>query len=450
MAESAAARQVCVLLREGWVLTDDTGRLPSYQAEESWDDLHRRTQACGDEKAVLVAPQLRVRADPTVLLSVFGARSGATVEGTWTAIADVAEDDDAVRAALLQVAAVVAGHAEAPARRPRWFSASWYDEVDAWIDRHLTARGRTRTGDTVPVKVWSLSAVLQVPCEPAAVWFKASCRHFHAEPALTRLVVEMLPEHAPPILAADEQRAWLLMDEMPGADEEHEDAPPAGLGPAAARIAATIQLRSLEHLEEIERAGVPERGLAETLRVFDEILVGSIELDELAPDEVAAARGVRGAVHAVVEELASLGLPETLIHGDLHPGNVAHDGDTVALYDWSDAAVSHPFLDIVLLTKRLPEDEVRAAREVYAEACRAAEPDVDVARAIELAADANTIYQMVTFEQIYRALEDASYWEMRGVVARMLRDLPQRFPSSSMVEEAHLAPSRDPLPGSRT
>ena len=29
MAESAAARQVCVLLREGWVLTDDTGRLPS-------------------------------------------------------------------------------------------------------------------------------------------------------------------------------------------------------------------------------------------------------------------------------------------------------------------------------------------------------------------------------------------------------------------------------------
>ncbi|WP_331499361.1 aminoglycoside phosphotransferase family protein [Nocardioides sp.] len=281
------------------------------------------------------------------------------------------------------------------------------------------------------MKVWSLSAVLQVPCAPAAVWFKASCRHFHAEPALTRLVVEVLPEHAPPILAADEQRAWLLMDEMPGADEDHEDAPPAGLGPAAARIAATTQLRSLDHLEEIERAGVPERGLARTLHVFDEILVGSTELDELTPDEVAAARGVREAVHAVVEELASLGLPETLVHGDLHPGNVAHDGDTVALYDWSDAAVSHPFLDIVLLTKRLPEDEGRAARAVYAEAWRAAYPDVDVDRALELAVDANTIYQMVTFEQIYRAQEDASYWEMRGVVAGMLRNLPQRFPSRS-------------------
>jgi hypothetical protein len=118
MAESAAARQVCVLLREGQVLTDDTRRLPSYEAEESWDDLHRRSRACGDEKAVLVAPQLRVRADPTVLLSVFGARSWATVEGTWTAIAEVAEDDDAVVAALLEVAAVVAGHAEAPPGGP--------------------------------------------------------------------------------------------------------------------------------------------------------------------------------------------------------------------------------------------------------------------------------------------------------------------------------------------
>jgi hypothetical protein len=84
----------------------------------------------------------------------------------------------------------------------------WYDTADTWIDHHLAAHGRTRTGDTVPVKVWSLSAVLRVPSEPGPVWFKASCPHFHAEPALTRLVAELLPEHAPPLLAADEQRAW--------------------------------------------------------------------------------------------------------------------------------------------------------------------------------------------------------------------------------------------------
>jgi len=431
MPDRPATRQVCVLMRAGLVLTDDRGRLPSYEAEQDWDDLARRTRTCGDHRAVLVAPQLQVRTDPAVVLSIFGSRSGAAVDGTWTAIADIDEDDDAVPAALLAVSALVAGRSAPPARRPEWFSTSWYETADTWIDHHLAAHGRTRTGDTVPVKVWSLSAVLRVPGEPGPVWFKASCPHFHAEPALTRLVAELLPEHAPPLLAADEQRAWLLMDEMPGADEEHEDDPPAGIGPAAARIAAALQLRSRDHLAQIEAAGVPLRPLASTLLQFDEILAGGLELDQLTPEELAAARSVRDGVHAVLEELDSLAIPDTLVHGDLHIGNVAHDGDSLVLYDWSDAAVSHPFLDLVMLTERLPEDERRPAREVYAEAWRAAYPDVDVDRGLELAVQANTIYQMVTFEQIYRSQEEESLWEMRGVVARTLRSLPRRFPRRS-------------------
>jgi aminoglycoside phosphotransferase (APT) family kinase protein len=428
MAESAAARQVCVLLREGLVLTDDRGRLPSYDAEEDWDDLHRRAQACGDEKAVLVAPQLRVRADPTVMLSVFGSRSGATVEGIWTGLAEVAEDDDAVLAALLEVAAVVAGHAEAPARRPRWFSASWYDEVEAWVDEQLAALGRSRTGPSEPTKVWSMSAVLRVPCNPSPVWFKAACRHFHAEPALTRLVAAMVPAHAPTVIATDDERGWILTEDMAGADE---DAVPEGIGPAAARIAATLQLRSLDHLAEIDAAGVPVRDLTETRRRFDEILAGGVELDQLTPDELLAARGMRDDVRALLEELDALGIPNALTHGDLHPGNVAPDGDSLLIYDWSDASLSHPFLDLVLLGSRLPDEEREATREAYAAVWHTAYPALDTARALELAVHANTIFQMVTYEQIYVAQEDASYWEMRGVVSRMLRNLPQRFPSRS-------------------
>jgi hypothetical protein len=428
MPEPARVRQVCVLIRDSQVLTDGQGRLPSYETDQEWEDLERRARASGDPGAVLVAPQLFVHAEPTVMLSVFESRARAAVDGVWTGIDAVRDDDDAVLAALHEVVAVVAGHAEGPARRPEWFrTTAWYDEVDAWIDHQLAVRGHSRTGATVPVKVWSLSAVLSVPSQPGPVWFKASCRHFHAEPALTRLVVEMLPEHAPPVVAADHERAWLLMDEMPGADEEHEDAPPPGLGLAAARIAATVQLRSLDHLTELDAAGVPRRGLAETLHVFDEILVSSIELDDLTHDELIAARGMRDDVHAVIAELGSLGLPETLIHGDLHPGNVAHDGDSLVLYDWSDAAVSHPFLDLVQLLRSIPDEERDAARAGYAGAWRAAYPDIDIERALELAVQVNAIFQMVTYEMICRSLEDASYWEMRGVVARFLRNLPGRF-----------------------
>ncbi len=348
-------RQLCVLLRDGRVLTDERGRLPSYDAEDDWDDVGVRARTCGDPGAVLIAPQTVIGSDPGLMLNLFASRADVAVAGRWASLDDLVEDDPATIARLRAAVAEADGVLATPERRSAWFRRAWYDEVDAWVDAELAARGRSRTGPSVPRKVWSFSAVLEVPCEPTPVWFKGSARHFHAEPALTRLVAGMLPEHAPPLIAVDEDRAWLLLEEMAGADEEQADAPPKGLGAAAGRIAATLHLRSLDHLDEIEAVGVPLRGVEETMLEFDEVLAGSVELDQLTAEELAAARGARDDLRAAADELASMGLPETLVHGDLHPGNVAHDGDSLVLYDWSDAAVSHPLLDLAHLTHRLPD-----------------------------------------------------------------------------------------------
>jgi aminoglycoside phosphotransferase (APT) family kinase protein len=417
-------RQLCVLLHEDHVLTDAERRVPSYDEDHRHTPLRERATTCGDPAAVLVAPQLQVQADPMVLLSVFASR-GDRVPGTWTHVDDLAEDTEII-AALRAVAAVADGSTAPPPQRPAWFRLAWYDEVEAWVDARLDGQGRRRTGPVEPTKVWSLSAVVRVPCEPGpALWLKAACPYFHAEPALTGLVAQMVPQHAPRLVAVDEGRAWLLAEEIAGADEDDEEVPP-GLGRAAARIAATVHVRSLDHLAEIEAAGVPVRDLPTTLREFDEVLRGSVELERLTAAEVSAARATRDHVRGVLEELAGLGIPDTLVHGDLHIGNVAHDGDSVVLYDWSDAAVSHPFLDLILMAERLPEDQQAEARTAYAEVWREAYPGVDIGRALELADLANTIYQTVTFELLNRAAEDASYWELEGVVAMFLRRLPER------------------------
>jgi len=418
------ARQLCALVHDGQVLTDAERRVPSYDGKQRHSPLPTRAKTCGDAGAVLVAPQLQVHEDPMVLLSVFSSR-GEPVGGTWTPIDELAEDSATI-AALRTAAAVADGSAPTPTHRTDWFRRSWYDEVEAWVDARLAERGRRRTGAVEAMGVWSLSAVLRVPCDPAPpVWFKAACPHFHAEPALTRLVAEMAPDHAPRLVALDEDPAWLLMEDLPGAEDDDEELP-AGLGRAAARVAATLHVRSLDHLAEIEAAGVPIRDLATTRRRFDDVLDHSVELDQLSADEIAAARATRDDVHAVLEELSGLGIPDTLVHGDLHIGNVAH-GDTPVVFDWSDAAVSHPFLDLVLLAERLPEDQQAEAREAYAEVWRAERPGADVDRALALAPYANAVYQAISYEQIYATQEDASYWEMRGVVARFLRTLPERF-----------------------
>jgi aminoglycoside phosphotransferase (APT) family kinase protein len=413
-------RQLCAVLHDGHVLTDGSRRVPAYESPHRHTPLLDRATTSGDPTAVPAAPQLQVHPEPSVLLSVLTPRAGR-VPGVWTPVLDLAEDEAVVKE-LLSVDAVVTGRAEPPPRRPAWFQTSWYDEVEAWVDEQLSASGRLRTGPVRPVKVWSMSAVLEVPVDGSGrVWLKAACRHFHAEPALTRHVSEILPAHAPTVIATDDNRGWVLTEDMAGADE---NAVPAGIGPPAARIAATLQVRSLDHLPEIRAAGVPLRDLARTRQGFDAILDGSVELGQLTPEEVAAARATRAAVHALLAELEGLGVPDTLVHGDLHTGNVALDGDSLLLYDWSDASVSHPFLDAVLLSSRLSDAEQEAALGAYAEVWQAAYPAIDVARALELAVPVNTIFQMVTFEQIYQAQEEASYWEMSGVVARWLRGLP--------------------------
>jgi hypothetical protein len=395
--------------------------VPAYDAPKQHVSLAERLARCGDPAAVPVAPHLQVRTDPCTLVSVFGSRRDERVDGVWTPVAEVAEDE-AVLAALLSVDSVVAGATPPPDRRADWFRRFWYDEVEAWVDQVLGALGRRRTGPCTPVKVWSLSSVVQVPTDGPPVWLKAACRHFHAEPALTRLVSSMAPGHTPDVVATDDERGWLLTEDIATADEESA---PEGVGPGAARIAATLQLRSLDRLAEIRAAEVPERGLVDTGRRFDEILREGLELGDLTSDELAAARATAPAVHALLDRLAALGVPDTLVHGDLHTGNVAADGDAIVLYDWSDAAVSHPFLDVVVLASRLPEDEQRATFAAYAGAWREAYPDLDVERVLALARPVNTIYQMVTFELIQRAQEDASSWELHGVVARWLRTLPE-------------------------
>jgi hypothetical protein len=37
----------------------------------------------------------------------------------------------------------------------------------------------------------------------------------------------------------------------------------------------------------------------------------------------------------------------------------------------------------------------------------------------------NDLYQAISYEAIYRAQEDASRWELEGVVERFLRRLPE-------------------------
>ena len=211
--------------------------------------------------------------------------------------------------------------AAAPQQRPDWFRAGWYDRVEAWIDDCLVARGSRRTEPVRTHRVWSISAVLEVPTSDGVLWFKACCDHFRAEAAILHRLSDRLPDLVPIVVAADDAEGWLLMEPLAGASDRAAGAPEA-----LAPVWAAAQLASLGWLDELRAAGCPDRGLGPTLAAWRSVLAHDPEMALLTDDERAAVLGSADEVEARVRELWSTGLPDTLAHGDLHPGNVAYDG----------------------------------------------------------------------------------------------------------------------------
>jgi hypothetical protein len=406
------------LIHEGRVLLVD-GRLPELEVDEDNADHedHRFSRALDLVGAdVYLAPVLKAAEDR--YLDVVGCRALPLPEGTWVEPATLG--DPAVSELLIRTLAELAG--EPHPLRPPWFRPGWYDEVEAWVDGALEATGRRRTGVMGISRVWSISGVLRVPTDSGDVWFKASSDMFRGEAALHGVLARHLPDDVPALVAVDADRGWLLMEAMQGAGESDRA---EGADAALARRWGAVQLASLDFRDELVAAGAPVRDAATTVAGFRTAVADSPELARLTPEERAAIDAVVDDVGELVHELWECGLPDTLSHGDLHLGNVAYDGEVLRVFDLTDVCLSHPLLDgyhLAHFDQRKPsESELFAS---FVQPWRAAYPDADLRRATELVEVVDRAFQVDTFHRIALATEPASAYELGGVVAWLLRRIP--------------------------
>jgi aminoglycoside phosphotransferase (APT) family kinase protein len=77
-------------------------------------------------------------------------------------------------------------------------------------------------------------------------------------------------------------------------------------------------------------------------------------------------------------------LPETLVHGDFHPGNWRSDGLRPVILDLCDASRGHPACDLLRLTGWLPASLAEPATDRWVAEWRTAVPGCDPGRAAEL------------------------------------------------------------------
>lgn len=243
---------------------------------------------------------------------------------------------------------------------PPWSRAGWHGRVTQWMDEVLADAGHTRVGDVEQVRAWGISAVLRTHSDDGRRWwFKAVCEHFRPEVPITATLHRSAPGLVPAVVAADDADGWLLLGDVAAGPV------PAVTGEPASHASAFAALRALqdavaERTGDLVGSGVASRPLTELADQLDDALADP-ELQHWHGASPERVDQLVAWVGTQVDRIAELALPDVLVHGDFHPGNVAKVGDDRrVVFDWSDAAFAPPFVDVATWLSWLEDDEPAA------------------------------------------------------------------------------------------
>jgi hypothetical protein len=192
--------------------------------------------------------------------------------------------------------------------------------------------------EAVQQRTWNLSTIWRLSTGDRAVWLKQVPPFFaHEAAVLTWIAGQGFADLVPAVVAHADGRA--LLEDLPGPDHYH--AGPSVRRPVAAAL-HELQRHATGRVAELFRLGVPD-GRFPLLRVAIERVVAEhgAGIDGLA--------ALVAGLPARLAEVAACGLPDTLVHGDPHPGNVRGPLDRLVLLDWGDSRVGHPAFDILTL-----------------------------------------------------------------------------------------------------
>jgi hypothetical protein len=317
---------------------------------------------------------------------------------------------------------------EIPAARPPWARPGWLEEVEGWVEREAARLGRRMVGID-QIKHWSISSVLCIRTDGPDLYFKVSARLplFVAEEAVTASLAERFPGHVPAPVAVDAARGWMLLPAFGDLLDWH---PSLELHQELFRRFAGLQRRTVELTAALLDDGCLDRRLDVLAAQIEPLLADPVATRRLTSDEAAELVRLAPRLQEACSRLADCGVPSTLVHGDLHPGNVAQIDGELAYFDWTDACIAHPFIDLHSLQWERDETRRAALLDAYLGAWAGVAAPERLREAVALAAVVTPLHHAVSYSRIVGALEEGARFELdathvflREVLARA-RDWP--------------------------
>jgi hypothetical protein len=173
---------------------------------------------------------------------------------------------------------------------------------------------------------------------------------------ITVLLTELFPKYTPTIVATKpECNGWLSLEaEGTALDQTQRVSDWEGAATALARL----QIESIGERDRLLSCGARDLRFSTLASLIDPFFESANELMEQqvkVPPAILNHRDLlllEQRIHAALACLESLGLPETLGHLDMNPGNVIVSG-SCAFLDWAEAYVGPPFFTFQYLLEHL-------------------------------------------------------------------------------------------------
>jgi hypothetical protein len=221
----------------------------------------------------------------------------------------------------------------------------------AWAQAELQSAGITITGEPQQIRTWNLSSLWRLPSTAGPVWLKVVPPFFAHEGAL----IEALHGAAVPRMLA-RHGSRLLMAQAPG-----EDLYDATLAERRSMVdlLVALQRRWFGRADELLAIGLPDWRAPALCAAIAALL--HRRSDAVAPADRPLLAAFAADLPARCAAIAACGLPEGLVHGDFHGGNLrGGSGHALTLLDWGDSGVGHPLLDMPAFV-----DHIEAAEHPY-------------------------------------------------------------------------------------
>jgi aminoglycoside phosphotransferase (APT) family kinase protein len=319
---------------------------------------------------------------------------------------------------------------EAPALRPPWFRQGWFQRARQWTERELENRGYRTTGEVEQFKHWSLSVLLRVETVEGLVFFKLSNKFplFANEPMIMEKLAEFFPKFVPRPLAINADERWMLMADF-GAEKRDETEHKPVLMQMARDYARFQQAtRSPEMIARLETAGCFNRRIAVLEAQIEGMYADEASYAGLNEEERSAWKACRPQLISLCQQLSAYKIPDTLVHGDFHSGNVALRENDFLVFDWTDACISHPFFDLPIFLDYDGGDDADEIRQAYLSEWLDYEPKENLEAIYKLAVSAAMLHQVISYQGIRNGVEAEQQGDWERAVVYFIRKIVKAVP----------------------